>query len=114
MLRKLGGTPEARRRLVVLADQAASSLTNVLVAILVARSVSASGFGAFGLAMVVYQLVLGLARALIGEPFLARHASDGPEVRRGIVADVIGAALTVGLVSSVLVGGVGLFALYIL
>jgi MFS family permease len=86
-----------------MADQAASSLSNVLVAVLVARSVDAASFGAFGLAIVVYGLVLGLVRALVGEPFLARHSADPPEVRRGLVAEVVGATATVTLLASLVV-----------
>lgn len=90
-----------------MSDQAASSLTNVLVAVLVARSVSASEFGAFGLTMVSYQLVNGLSRALVGEPFLAHHADDPLEVRRRVVAEVIGGALAVGATGALVVGGAG-------
>ena len=105
MLRKLGGaTPEARRRVVVLADQAASSLSNVVVAVLVARSVdSASEFGAFGLAMVVYGLALGGVRALVGETFINSRSADEPEVRRRLLGEVIGATVCVGTVVSLLV-----------
>lgn len=106
MLRKLGGTtPEARRRLVVLADQAASSLSNVVVALLVARSVaSASEFGAFGLAMVVYGLALGGVRALVGETFINGHAADDPGVRRQLLGEVLGATATITILISVVVG----------
>jgi O-antigen/teichoic acid export membrane protein len=91
-----------------MADQAASSLSNVLVAVLVARSVGAESFGAFGLATVVYGLVLGLVRALVGEPFLGRHSSDPPEVRRDLVAELVGVTLMITLVGSVVVAVVGL------
>ena len=91
-----------------MADQAASSLSNVLVAILVARSVGAESFGAFGLATVVYGLVLGLVRALVGEPFLGRHSSDPPEVRRGLVPELVGVTLMVALLGSLVVAVVGL------
>ena len=105
MLRKLGGrTPDARRRVVVLADQAASSLSNVIVAVLVARSVdSAAAFGAFGLAMVVYGLALGGVRALVGETFINAHAADEPEARRRLLGEVLGATVTIATVVSVLV-----------
>jgi O-antigen/teichoic acid export membrane protein len=91
-----------------MADQAASSLSNVLVAILVARSVGAESFGAFGLATVVYGLVLGLVRALVGEPFLGRHSSDPPEVRRDLVPELVGVTLTIALLGSLAVALVGL------
>jgi MFS family permease len=94
--------PAARRRAVVMADQAASSLSNVVVAILVARSVSASAFGAFGLAMVVCQIVLGIVRSLVGEPFIGRHAADPAAVRRERAADLLAATLVLAAATAVL------------
>lgn len=89
-------------------DQAASSLTNVIVAILVMRQVDAEEFGAFAVAMIAYQLVNGLVRALIGEPFLARHSGDPHHIRRGVVGDILGAALVVGVLSALVVLGASL------
>lgn len=108
MLRKLGRlTPENRRRLVAMGDQAASSLTNVLVAVLVMSAVSQTEFGAFALAMVLYQIAIGVDRALVGEPFFARHADEPREVRAGLVAELVGAALSVGLVGGAIVSVIG-------
>lgn len=95
-------SPAARRRAVVMADQGASSLSNVVVAILVARSVGAAAFGAFGLAMVVSQIVLGIVRSLVGEPFLARHSADPSDVRRARSADLLAATLVLAAVSALL------------
>ena len=64
-----------------MADQGVSSLSNIVVAVIVARSVSAAEFGAFGVAMVVYQLGLGLTRAAVtlnrtlGDPTRAATSS---------------------------------------
>jgi hypothetical protein len=89
---------------VVLADQAASSLSNVVVAVLVARSVgSAADFGAFGVAMVVYSLAVGGVRALVGETFINAHAADGPEVRRHLLGEVLGATATAATAISLVV-----------
>ena len=87
--------------MVVMVDQVASSLSNVVVAILVARSVSSVEFGAFGLAMVVYGLSMGATRALTGETFMNVHAADEPEVRQTVLGEVLGAAVAVGVASSV-------------
>lgn len=100
-------SPENRRRALALGDQAASSLTNVIVAILVMRSVGPDKFGAFSVALISYQIVIGLARALIGEPYLARHSGDSFDARRAVVAEIVGAAITVGVVCAVVIGGVG-------
>lgn len=83
----------SRHRLYVLADQGASSLSNVLVTILVANGSSRGTFGAFALAMVAYQLSAGAIRSVAGEPLLSLYADQGPTARRRIVADIHGAAL---------------------
>ncbi|HEX6568378.1 MAG TPA: hypothetical protein VF015_04410 [Acidimicrobiales bacterium] len=96
-----------RRRALVMADQGISSLSNVVVSIFVARSLSAVGFGAFGAATVAYLLALGATRALIGEPLLSRYSSADPETRRSLVADLLGAALVTSLVCAGVVWVVG-------
>src|SRR3954447_19034939 len=53
-----------------LADQGLSSMTNFALAILVARSVSTSALGAFGLAFTTYTITLGATRALCHEPLI--------------------------------------------
>jgi hypothetical protein len=54
-------SPQNRRRVLVLADQAASSLSNVVVAVLVARSFPdvIEPFAAFSLAIMVFQFLVG-------------------------------------------------------
>lgn len=90
--------PQMRRRALVMSDQAASSVSNVLAAILVARSFdSPEPFGAFGLAMIVYQLVVGGAKSVIGHPLLSLYSPLDPEARRRVIPDLQGAALCIGL-----------------
>jgi hypothetical protein len=91
-----------------MADQGVSSLTNVVVSIFVARSLPAEGFGAFGVATVVYLLALGTSRALIGEPLLSRYSHVSADRRRGLVPDMLGAALVVSAIAAGLVAGLGL------
>lgn len=96
----------SRHRVYVLGDQAASSLSNVAVTILVANGSSQGTFGAFALAMVAYQLVTGGTRAVAGEPLLSLYADQGPRARRGIVSDIHGTALFLAVGCSVVLGGV--------
>lgn len=90
----------SRHRLFVLGDQAASSLSNVLVTVLVANGSSRATFGGFALTMVAYQLTSGGIRSVAGEPLLSLYADQGPRARRGIVADIHGTALFLALVCS--------------
>jgi O-antigen/teichoic acid export membrane protein len=78
----------------VVVDQGASSLTNFTATVLVARSVDAQAFGAFGLAFVVYLLALGVERGLVAQP-LAIRVSALPS-QRDEAACAAGAALSIG------------------
>ena len=51
--------------------------------------------------MVVYGLSMGATRALTGETFMNVHAADEPEVRQTVLGEVLGAAVAVGVASSV-------------
>ena len=52
-----------------MADQGMSSLSNVVVAVLVARSLPAAGFGAFGVAVIAFTLgSRRVAVAVVDEP----------------------------------------------
>lgn len=69
-------SPSAWRRVSwSVVDQGLSSMSNVALTVLVARSVSARQFGAFGIVIVVYQLCLGSHRALVTEPVLVYHGA---------------------------------------
>ena len=105
-----------RRRALILADQAASSLSNVVVAVLVARSFpdETEQFAAFGLAMLVFQFLVGCVRGLLFEPALALYSARPRAERMGIVPEYLGATVVVGAaaagllaVVAVLVGGMG-------
>ncbi|MFR9805612.1 hypothetical protein ACL02T_25500 [Pseudonocardia sp. RS010] len=90
-----------------LADQAVSSLTNFAVGIVVARSLGAVEFGAFGLAWVTYGVVLNLCRGLATDPLLVRFSGVERMSWRAAVAQVSGSAVVLGAVAgggSVLVG----------
>ena len=84
------------------ADQGLSSLTNFLLGVVVARSVSASEFGAFGLAYSIFVIVIGVSRAATAEPLMVRYtAVDRPHLRSA-TSSAMGATLLIGLI-----GGVG-------
>lgn len=83
-------------------DQAISSLTNFGLGILVARVVSARDFGAFALAFAAYAVVVNIGNGLISEPFLVRYSNASDDEWRRAAAQASGAALSLGLGSSLL------------
>ncbi|MFI1753244.1 hypothetical protein [Streptomyces sp. NPDC020571] len=87
-----------------LADQAASSLSNFVVGIYVARSLGLTAFGVFSLAWVTYGVVLNVSRGLATDPLVVRFSGVPESSWRGAVARASGAALLVG-------AGVGMVSL---
>jgi O-antigen/teichoic acid export membrane protein len=79
-----------------LADQAASSLSNVAVGIYVARSLGLSAFGVFSLAWVTYGVVLSVSRGLATDPLVVRFSGVPEASWRGAVTRASGTALGVG------------------
>ncbi|MGW0536810.1 hypothetical protein [Streptomyces sp. NPDC003032] len=93
--------PTARRAVVGrlswgLADQAASSMSNFVVGIYVARSLGLAAFGVFSLAWVTYGVVLSVSRGLATDPLVVRFSGVPDASWRGAVARSSGTALGVG------------------
>ncbi|QZL05164.1 hypothetical protein K2224_20145 [Streptomyces sp. BHT-5-2] len=79
-----------------LADQAASSASNFVVGMYVARSLGLAAFGVFSLAWVTYGVVLSVSRGLATDPLVVRFSGVSEESWRGAVARSSGTALGVG------------------
>lgn len=89
-------------------DQLLFSLSNFALTIVVARSVTASEFGAFALGMAAYLLSTAVLRGFTSETLIVRFsAASGPEWRRGSGA-AGGVALVLGAAVGVVLVGVGL------
>jgi O-antigen/teichoic acid export membrane protein len=93
-----------------LADQAASSVSNFVVGIYVARSLGVTAFGVFSLAWVTYGVVLNVSRGLATDPLVVRFSGVPDASWRGAVARSTGTALGVGVAlgAACLVAGLGL------
>ncbi len=89
------------RMLWTFADQALSSLTNFALAIVVARTVTPHDFGAFSLGLLTFGFAIGLTRAIVGEPFVVRFSAASETERRRGAANASGAALSLGVLASV-------------
>jgi O-antigen/teichoic acid export membrane protein len=83
------------------ADQALSSLTNFALAVLVARAVSTSALGAFGLSFTTYTITLGATRALCQEPLTVRYSATSVREWRTGVAAATGVALVLGVAAGI-------------
>lgn len=90
------------------ADQALSSLTNLALGVMVARSVSTRDFGAFSIAFLIYMSALGLSRALASNPLVVRFSTGSIEEWRAAARSAGGAAVALGVAVGLGCIGVGL------
>lgn len=84
----------------LLTDQLVSSLTNFAMAIVVARSVSTSEFGAFSFGFGLYVFFVELNRAGAVEPLLLAYSASDHQVVRAAASR----ALALGLLGSAVIG----------
>lgn len=92
-LRRLAGP--AGRASWGLADQALSSLSNLAVGVVVARSSTVADFGVYALAFGGYTIALNVSRAVSTEPLAVRHSgARTPEWERAVRASTATALLT--------------------
>lgn len=89
------------------ADQGLSSLTNLLLAVVVARLVSPHNFGAFGAAFATYLLLLNVSRALCTDALVVRFSAATDHATRKATRGSTGAVVAFGLVTSFCVFLVG-------
>lgn len=93
-----------------LVDQALSALSNIVLSVAVARSVTASAFGAFSIAFVIFGVLIAVTRSLVGQPLQMRFSSATAADQRAAAAQGLGAALLMALLGSVVVAAAGLVA----
>jgi O-antigen/teichoic acid export membrane protein len=89
-----------------LIDQALSALSNTVLSIVVARSTTASDFGAFAIAFIVFGIFIALTRSVVGQPLQIRFSGADMEAQRGAIRQGLGAALMIGVVAAVAVAGI--------
>ena len=88
-----------------LIDQALSALSNTVLSIVVARSTTASDFGAFAIAFIVFGIFIALTKSLVGQPLQIRFSGADMEAQSGAIRQGLGAALMIGVVAAVAVAG---------
>ena len=83
-------------------DQGLSALTNLFLSVLVARSATVNGFGAFAVAFLVFGLVIGFSRAFIGTPLQISYSSSTSSELRESARAALGAAIVFGTAAALL------------
>ena len=74
-------------------DQAIAGASNLLFSLLAAVLLDPKSFGFWAILFLVYTILLGVSRALVGDPMLV-HPKELPWRRPG---DLIGACIVLGL-----------------
>ncbi len=89
-------------------DQGVYSLSNVVLAILIARQVSVEEFGAFATVYIVYVCSQGVNEGIHGEAFAVAYSAADPQRRRTILAGAAASALAFGAALGLLCAAAGL------
>ena len=90
------------RLAVMTVDQMISGASNVLIAVLAARALTAAEFGLFGIVFLVYMILVGITRALVSDPLLVH-----PVESRKRPGEAIGTAILLSLPLALGLVGVG-------
>jgi O-antigen/teichoic acid export membrane protein len=90
------------------ADQVVSSGTNFLLSLLVARALSAEGFGYFAVAFTIYVFLTGAARALIHQPLVVRYTAVRPGAFKAAARSATGVTTLIGIFAGIVTGTIGI------
>lgn len=106
LLRKLLQVSRSARWTAI--SQALSALSNLLLAIVLAKLLDKSSFGSFSIAFITYGIVIAVARAAAGQVLQIRHSGDSAaDFRRPLAgALTVGCAVAAAGIVASLVGGV--------
>jgi O-antigen/teichoic acid export membrane protein len=89
-------------------DQSVSSLSNLLVSLLIARSVDETAFGGFTIAFTIFTLLTGFSRACVTFPLGVRFADATAEKFAFAAASALGCSLVLALIAGACCVGAGL------
>lgn len=93
------------RLAVMTVDQVISGASNVLIAILAARLLSAADFGLFGIVFLVYVILIGVTRALVSDPLLVHPVESRSRAGEAIGTGIL---LTLPLAIGLAAAGLGI------
>ncbi|SDS94601.1 MATE family efflux transporter [Microlunatus soli] len=91
-----------------LVDQALSAASNFALAVVIARSVSASEFGAFSIAFMIYGIAVAATKSVVGQPLQMRYSSATPHVQHHEIGRATGFVLAASIMVGVIAAGLGL------
>ena len=88
-----------------LIDQALSALTNIVLSVLIVHAAGSRAFDAFAVSFLMFSTLVGVERAVVGQPLGVRHSTETGTRRRRTVSQATG--LIVGFTAPVALGMLG-------
>ena len=98
----------SKRSAWAVADQGVSSVSNLLVLILVARSVAPAEFGAFAVAVETYLVLVFVGRGISSDVLVTAHAADAPAALNRAARAGAAVMIWAGSALALVVGAIGL------
>lgn len=90
-----------------LVDQVLSALTNMVLAVVVVHVAGNKAFDAFSVVFLLFATMIGIERALVGQPLGIRHSGDAGTVRRRTISRAMGLVVGVTVPAAGLMLGAG-------
>lgn len=97
-----------RRAIWALGNEGLDAASNLFLSVWVARQVTASEFGAFGLVLAIVQFGTILCRTIANVPMMIAYGNSEKRFTRGLAGQVLGTSLAIGLGLGVVTLGYGL------
>lgn len=94
----------------VVVDQVLSSGSNFLLSFVLVRSIGPRAFGAFGVALITYQLIVAFSRTQASEPLAIRYGASGEAEWAAATRESTGFALALGVLAGAASAAAGLAA----
>ncbi len=88
-------------------DQGLSAASNLVLSVIVARTLSAGEFGAFAVAFLVFGFLIATTRAVIGQPLQITFSGEPPALWAAATRSAVAASLVLGAASGLVVVATG-------
>jgi O-antigen/teichoic acid export membrane protein len=91
-----------------LVDQMLSAVTNVALAVLIVQAGGKKAWDSFSVAFLLFAIMIGIERALVGQPLGIRHSADTGAQRRRTASRALGVTVGITVPAAVAMLGAGL------
>ncbi len=97
----------ARKAGWAMTDQGLYALSNLVVSIVLARTLDAAAFGAYSVAFLIFSIAVAVERSMVGQPLQINHSRGSDAEFRSAIGSAMGSSLLIGLAGSVVCLAIG-------